>query len=81
MRYIGRENMTYELWSGISGNMVGAYPSQDEALNAVRLAAVRNGPEYVESLALVVEDDDGESHLIAEGQQLARRIGASAQPA
>lgn len=73
--------MTYELWSGVSGNLVGAYPSEDAALDAVRLAAVRNGPEYVASLALIVEDDAGESRLVAEGQQLTRHLGASAQPA
>jgi hypothetical protein len=81
MRYIHGEIMTYELWSGVSGNLVGAFPSEDAAFDALRQAAVRNGPEYVESLALMVEDDAGESHLVAEGQQLTRRLGASAQPA
>jgi hypothetical protein len=71
--------MAYELWNGVSGNIVGAYASEDEAIDALRQAATRNGPQYVESLALIVEDDDGESRLIAEGQRLLRRIGARAQ--
>ena len=51
--------MTYELWSAISGNLVGAYSSEEAALEAARRAVERNGPDYVESLALVVEDDSG----------------------
>ena len=71
--------MTYELWSGVSGNLVAAFSSEDAAMDAVRHASVRNGPGYVESLALLMEDDDGESHLIAEGEQLTRRLGARTQ--
>jgi hypothetical protein len=81
MRYIDKEIMTYELWSGVSGNLVGAFPTEDAAIEALRKAAIRNGSEYVESLALIAEDDSGESHLIAEGHQLTRRLGVSAQPA
>ncbi len=70
--------MTYELWSAISGNLVGAYSSEEAALESARRAVARNGPEYVESLALVVEDDSGESHLIAEGRDLSRRFRVTA---
>ncbi|HEY8680818.1 MAG TPA: hypothetical protein VIN01_07165 [Candidatus Dormibacteraeota bacterium] len=70
--------MTYELWSGASGNIVGAWSSEDEALDAVRRAADRNGTGYVESLALMVEDDDGETQLIAQGAELVERLGVSA---
>jgi hypothetical protein len=68
--------MTYELWSGTSGNLLGAFSTEGEAFEAVRRAAARNGAEYVASLALVAEDDAGESELIAEGADLVRRIGA-----
>jgi len=70
--------MTYELWSGISGNLVGAYSSEEAAIEAARRAVARNGPEYVESLALVVEDDSGDSHVIAEGRDLSRRFHVTA---
>ncbi len=73
--------MTYELWSGPSGNMVGAFPSRNEALAAVREVAERNGPDYVESLALIVEDEGGESELIAEGGDLVRLIQGGAPAA
>jgi hypothetical protein len=66
--------MTYELWSGASGNLLGAFPNEREAFDAVRRAAETNGPAYVESLALIVEDDAGESELIAGGRELVRRI-------
>jgi hypothetical protein len=65
--------MTYELWSGASGNLLGAFPSEGDAFAAVRRAAETNGRAYVESLALLVEDDAGESHLVAEGADLIQR--------
>ena len=68
--------MTYELWSGTSGNILGAFPTEGEAFEAVRRAAARNGMDYISSLALVVEDDAGESTLLAEGDDLVRRVGA-----
>jgi hypothetical protein len=68
--------MTYELWSGASGNLLGAFPNEGEAFDAVREAAQANGADYVGSLALIVEDDAGESHLLAEGGDLIRRAGA-----
>jgi hypothetical protein len=66
--------MTFELWSGSSGNLLGAFPNEGEAFAAVREAAETNGPAYVESLALIVEDDAGDSHLLAEGEDLIRRV-------
>jgi hypothetical protein len=71
--------VTYELWSAISGNLVGAYSTEEAALEAARRTAVRNGPAYVESLALIVEDDAGDSRVIAEGRQLSRRLGVNPQ--
>lgn len=62
--------MTYELWSGTSGNLVGSFGTAEQALEAVRHAAARNGEEYVADLALIVEDDRGDSRLLAEGPQL-----------
>ena len=69
--------MTYELWSGESGNLVGSFESAELALDAVRRAADRNGPEYVEGLALIEEDDSGDSRLLAEGPELLGTVQAS----
>jgi hypothetical protein len=66
--------MTYELWSGPSANIVGAFETEREALGAVREVAERNGPDYVATLALMVEDDAGETTLIAEGRDLVRLV-------
>lgn len=52
------QKMTYEIWSGPSGNIIGAFPTRNEALDAVREVAERNGAEYVESLALILGDDE-----------------------
>lgn len=68
--------MTYELWSGPSGSLLGAFSSEAEAFDAVRRAGEQNGFEYVESLAVVVEDDSGRSQLVAEGRDLVRRVGS-----
>jgi len=54
------------------------YHTEHQALAAVRSAAERNGPDYVESLALIVEDDAGESELIAQGRDIFRRLESPA---
>lgn len=64
--------MTYEVWDGDSGNLLVERPTRVEALLIVREAIARHGESYVDSLALVLEDDDGESHVIAEGRELAK---------
>jgi hypothetical protein len=66
--------MTYELWSGPSANIVGAFETEHDALGALREVAERNGPEYVATLALMVEDDAGETTLLAEGRDLMRLV-------
>ncbi len=73
--------MTYELWSAPSGNIVGAFSTENEALSAVREVADRNGSDYVESLALMVEDDSGQTELLAEGDDLLRMIRSSSPAA
>jgi hypothetical protein len=64
--------MAYEIWDGASGNLLIVRSSQTEALAVVRDAMVSHGSEYVDDLALILEDDNGESHVIAEGNQLAK---------
>ena len=81
-RYLTRDrHMTYELWSAPSGNIVGAFSTENEALSAVREVADRNGSDYVESLALMVEDDSGQTELLAEGDDLLRMIRSSSPAA
>jgi hypothetical protein len=63
--------MTYEIWGGASGNLLVTRPTNIEALMVVREAIANHGEEYVDSLALLFEDEAGESMLIAEGPELA----------
>ena len=63
--------MTYEIWDGASGNLLVTRPTKVEALIVVGEAIARHGERYADSLALILEDDEGESHLIAEGPALA----------
>jgi len=65
--------MFYELIDVESGNLVGTYDSEAEALAVVRDAARENGAAYVDSLALGRSDDHGEGDLIAEGSELLER--------
>lgn len=67
--------MTYELWHSDAGSMIGSYADQDEALGIVSQAAKRNGPQYVEAIALLRSDAEGRVHTVAEGVALAELAG------
>lgn len=65
--------MFYELLDVETGNLIGTYESEAEALTIVRRAARLNGAAYVEALALGYEDDDGDGAQIAAGADLLAR--------
>jgi hypothetical protein len=65
--------MTYELWSKISRSIVGAFPTEDAALAAVRDAVETHGRAYAEGLAVIREDRRGRSKAVAEGSVLVDR--------
>lgn len=64
---------TYELWEMRSGNLVGSWPAEAEALAVVREALARHGPEFVASLSLLSEDTQGDTTVVAEGAALVER--------
>jgi hypothetical protein len=68
---------SYELWDTDSGNAVGGFTSEHEALAAVRDAATRHGTEYVAAWALV-RATARRVTAIAEGRALAERAVAEA---
>ena len=70
-------NDWYELWDVDSGNMVGAFASEADALAEVRGLLAVNGAAYADDLALAVRRTDG-GESIAEGAQLARRAEQAA---
>ena len=65
--------MSYELWDTETRNMVETFESESEALEAVRELVALNRAVYPDALALVFEDDEGETTLIARGAELASR--------
>jgi hypothetical protein len=60
--------VTYELIETSSGNLVGAYPSQDLALLAIMETYLHSGEAAVATLALGCDDPSGQT----DGQELAR---------
>lgn len=65
--------MIYGIWDIETNNLVRDFDNKRDAHALVLRAIERNGPHDVETLALAldVEDEDGEGHLIAYGQELA----------
>ncbi len=70
-------SLPYELWDSETGNMIGNYATEDEALDRVRRDLESSGPELVGALALDGPDAAGRKCQIAEGDALlalARRL-------
>jgi len=64
--------MTFELWDTETNNIMGAYSSKAAALSVVRGAIAVHGTAYALSLALVREDKNGETTILAMGPGLAQ---------
>ena len=65
--------MSYELWDTETRNIVETFESEAEALEATRQLIAVNTTVYPDALALVFEDDEGETKLIARGAGLGSR--------
>jgi hypothetical protein len=63
----------YELWDTETRNLVETFESEADALEAVRELVALNRAVYPGALALVFENDEGRSTLIAKGSALATR--------
>ena len=63
--------MIYELWDTGSRNMIGTFPTKEEALNVIRDAIALYGVAWADSVFLGQEDKAGRSRLVAEGKALA----------
>ena len=66
----------YELWDIDTGNMVGSFATEAEALMEVRGLLDVNGAGYVDDLALARRREDG-GDPIAQGSALARLVRTS----
>ncbi|MBM2811807.1 MAG: hypothetical protein HW416_2566, partial [Chloroflexi bacterium] len=51
--------IAYELWETESGNLMGSYPTKDQALSALAAAVESHGGRYAETVALVCERSSG----------------------
>jgi len=67
--------MLFELWDVETGNVIGTFASEDDALGVVRELIELNGVSYADALDLGRIDGDGHSTPIATGQALANRVG------
>lgn len=69
--------MAFELWSGVSGNLLSRHATEAEALAAVLKVAAANNPAYVAELGLL-KDTGRTSKLIAQGTALVERAQQAA---
>ena len=65
--------MHYELWSLSSRNVVADFETEAAALRAVAAIARQQGRDAAVDLLLGVEDDEGRSRPLAQGQDLLDR--------
>ena len=70
--------MTYELWDTVGRNLVGAFESEQAALDLVRTAIDRHGHAYAATFTLVCEDERGQTRTLASGDALVERANAVA---
>ncbi len=66
--------MVYEVWDSESANIVGAFDTQKEALDALGRSLSDYGSSYISVLVLGVEDDAGDSVMIATGPDLVNLV-------
>jgi hypothetical protein len=68
----------FELWNAESGNVLGTFPTEAEALAAVYEAVQRNGERYGALLTLGRESSRGRSKVIGSGSELVTRANGLA---
>jgi hypothetical protein len=66
----------YELVNLSSGNRIGEFDTEEEALSNVRTYCMRLGEKALGAIALTETDDAGRGSILAEGEDLAHRARA-----
>ena len=61
-----------------TGNLVASFSHEKDALALIRDAVVAHGDAYVETLALVREDEAGDSTTAATSYELVKRASVAA---
>lgn len=72
--------MHYDLWDVETGNYLGRYGTEAEALSVVEVLVREFGPEYAAALNLGAEDEAGRFGEPLSGAELLERIEALAAP-
>lgn len=65
--------MTFEIWDVAAGNLLASNDNEQDAWADVERRAQAHGGLELETLALTIEDDQGETRTIAAGRDLAHR--------
>jgi hypothetical protein len=65
--------MYYELVNLSSGNRIGEFDTESDALEDVRQYCERHGRAALGAIALTQADEDGHAGILAEGDELATR--------
>ena len=68
--------IAFELWETTSGNLMGSYGCEGDALVVLAEAVQAHGYAYLETIALIREG--GRARVVATGSQLAERVHAQA---
>ena len=68
--------MAYTLWDTRSGNCIGEFEHEDDALSLVGEIAKDNGPDVADTLELFAIDDQGALQPLARGRALLERVSA-----
>jgi len=66
----------YSLWDTDTGNSLGTYETEDEALAVVHGLLLVNNPDFAEALGLGCHHRLGSERPVAAGAELARLAGA-----
>jgi hypothetical protein len=66
--------MAYEVWEMQTGNLVASFSHEAEALALVRDAVEAHGEAYAQNLALVREEEDGQTTTVATADELLQRV-------
>lgn len=59
--------MIFEVWDSASGNLLGTWDSEEQAVDVIRKVYETDGKVSVESLVLARQDPDGKTVSLGQG--------------
>jgi hypothetical protein len=71
--------MSYELWDAETGNLLGSYLTEVEALATVRAVVASHGRETVQTWELAREDAEADTETLLAGEALIERASTMPQ--